>query len=211
MEWSTCPVLSRKRTGFWLEYPGLRDTRLELLHWSPPAGRRARTMEQLLAPSAVPENQASSSSPDGSSSRKEAWLAAAGGNRYASYRPSAVFLTFPTGRERLIITPTFSYFSPSKTGWNSELASEATARQRKTELSIFFAIALHARPHSVLQGVARNRIFRSRIPRGGWVQDVGQERCKFLTVSTRIFLGVSRGEEVVRPQLIAAVICVPSD
>ena len=70
---------SRKRTGFWLEYPGRRDTRLALLHCHPPLGREERTMEQLLAPSSVPENQASSSSPSGSSSKKEAWLVAAGG------------------------------------------------------------------------------------------------------------------------------------
>ena len=42
------------------------------------------------------------------------------------------------------------------------------------------------------------------------MQDVGQGRCKFLTISTRIFLGVSRGEERVLTQLLPAVICVPS-
>ena len=42
------------------------------------------TMEQLSAPSADPENQARARSSLGSNSKKEAWLEAAGGTRYAS-------------------------------------------------------------------------------------------------------------------------------
>ena len=53
-------------------------------------------MEQLSAPSADPENQARARSSLGSNSKKEAWLEAAGGTRYASWRPSAVFLILPS-------------------------------------------------------------------------------------------------------------------
>ena len=68
-------------------------------------------------------------------------------------------------------------------------------------------LVLHARPHSVLH-VRGIKHFRSEIPRGVRLQDVGQERCKFLAISRPIFPGSGGTEGGVCPQLIQGLICV---